>query len=118
MLKSIGAVVVVLLLAGALWGAYGAYKTTVRQNNTDGVVSGAIRDNFIRGTNEGCTESLQQESKFTSDQVSSYCSCTSNKIADQITNSEVAVLDNGGTISAQLQSKIDAATNYCAQYLK
>ena len=114
MLKIIGTVVVVLLLAGALWGAY---KAAVQPDINDKIVSGTTRDNFIRGANDGCTESLQQESRFTSNQISSYCSCTSNRMADQITNSEVAVLDNGNTISAQLQSKIDAAINACAQYL-
>jgi len=115
MLKTIGTVVVILFLAGALWGAY---KAVVQPNNTDEIVSGVTRDNFISGTNEGCIESLQQESKSTSDQITDYCSCTSSKIANQITSSEIVVLDGGGAIPAQLQSKIDAAMNVCSQYLK
>lgn len=97
--------VVVLLIGGLV---YGISSSGISYRND--LISGSARENLIKGSNETCIGGHADDPE-----VVSFCSCFSNKLADQLTNAEVASISNDKTIPPDVQKKIDAANATCSK---
>ena len=113
--KWIGIAVVILLVIGAISGAY---KAIWLSSHGGEIISDDVRTSFIEGSNETCIEGQSNNpasAGVSHEIIVAYCSCTSNKIADQMTNVEIASISKGGSISPDTQTKIDAAIKVCLE---
>lgn len=103
----------VLFAVLILWVAYGQ----IWQNSEgDRVISGNVRAGVVEGSVKSCTETISGSPNYTSVSpatVASYCSCYSNKIADTITNTELAEISANGSVPASMQERIKTAETAC-----
>lgn len=89
-----------------------------------GMISGNDRDTFVQGASSSCLDSASSNSAYTGiahNAIISYCSCVSNRIADQTTPAEITQINNltkDAPLPAFMQDRIDSVNKVCGSLLK
>ncbi|MSR70504.1 hypothetical protein EXS62_00450 [Candidatus Kaiserbacteria bacterium] len=113
-LKWLGIALVVVVVLG---GIGGVIKTVWFSQHGNEAIAGDVREGFIEGSNESCISA--QSSNPANEGVShetivSYCACVSTKVADSMTNEEIASFPKDGSIPPGFQERAAAASQACA----
>ena len=89
------------------------------RSDGDKIISGTIRTDFITSTNEGCIEDLSEnaDASISGEAIASYCSCSSDKMAEMLTNSQVKEISRMGSIPVEIQERVTTATTPCREAL-
>ena len=84
------------------------------------IISGKVRFDFVQSSSEGCIMELIENPDFNEtppETIASYCSCSANATADQLTNSEVKEMARRGTLSPEIQERLLPAIESCREIL-
>ena len=90
------------------------------RSDEDKIISGTVRADFIESSNNTCLMDLIENPKFNEvlpETLASYCSCTSNRVADQLTNSEVTEISKRGSLSEEMRERFIVVTEPCREIL-
>jgi hypothetical protein len=112
-----GAVVVPLVI---VYGAY-AVAATRPQKDLPFAEAGESRASFIKGTLSTCTRKQReapQNKALSAAAIETFCSCVGNELADVITRTEAAAIEQHQTLGPGFFEKTNAASLKCSQLVQ
>lgn len=89
------------------------------QPSTKPGLTGMVRTQFITGAVESCTSNMRASipaaRNITPQMITDYCTCSANRMADVISEAEVATLTTEASAKAATQTRVEAAAKACAR---